>query len=189
MANLPRLQDTQPESFVHLHLHTQYSLLDGAIRIPDLVKRAQELGLPALAQTDHGNMFGAIDFYISCRKAGIKPILGSEIYFTPGSRFDRRPPKSNKANALDSQDEQEGRYNIHHLILLCKNNQGYQNLCKLLSKAYMEGFYYKPRADIELLKEYGEGLVCTTACLKGEVGYNFFTQQDERAKQAIFKPA
>ena len=185
MANSPRLQDTQPKSFVHLHLHTQYSLLDGAIRIPDLMKRAKELGFPALAQTDHGNMFGAIDFYVSCQKAGIKPILGSEIYFTPGSRFDRRPPKSGKK--LDSQDEQEGRYNIHHLILLCKSNKGYQNLCKLLSKAYMEGFYYKPRVDIELLKEYGEGLICTTACLKGEVGYNFFTDQDERAKKAIFK--
>ena len=180
-----KFQETRPESFVHLHLHTQYSLLDGAIRIPDLMKRACELGLPALAQTDHGNMFGAIDFYTSCKKAGIRPILGSEIYFTPGSRFDRRPPKNNKK--LDSQDEQEGRHNIHHLILLCKNNQGYHNMCKLLSKAYMEGFYYKPRADIELLREYGEGLICTTACLKGEVGYNFFTEQDERAKKAIFK--
>ena len=189
MSNSPRFQDTRPNSFVHLHLHTQYSLLDGAIRIPDLMKRAQELGLPALAQTDHGNMFGAIDFYISCQKAGIKPILGSEIYFTPGSRFDRRPPKSSKKlnSQLDSQDKEEGRYNIHHLILLCKSNKGYQNLCKLLSKAYMEGFYYKPRVDIELLKEYGEGLICTTACLKGEVGYNFFTDQDERAKKAIFK--
>ena len=186
MANPKALQDTRPESFVHLHLHTQYSLLDGAIRIPDLMVRAQELKLPALAQTDHGNMFGAIDFYTSCRKAGIKPILGSEIYFTPGSRFDRRPPRSHQ-KTVDSQDEQEGRHNIHHLILLCKNNRGYQNLCKLLSKAYMEGFYYKPRADIELLKEYGEGLVCTTACLKGEVGYNFFTDQDDRAEKAIFK--
>ena len=176
---------TRPESFVHLHLHTQYSLLDGAIRIPDLIKKAGELKLPALAQTDHGNMFGAIDFYTSCKKAGIKPILGSEIYFTPGSRFDRRPPKSKKK--LDSQDEQEGRYNIHHLILLCKSNQGYHNLCKLLTKAYMEGFYYKPRADIELLKEYSAGLICTTACLKGEVGYNFFTDQDQRAQQAIGK--
>ena len=166
------LRETRPESFVHLHLHTQYSLLDGAIRIPDLIERAQELKLPALAQTDHGNMFGAIDFYTSCQRAGIKPLLGSEIYFTPGSRFDRKPPKSSKK--LASQDEQEGRHNIHHLILLCKDNQGYHNLCKLLSKAYMEGFYYKPRADIQLLKEYGEGLICTTACLKGEVGYNFF---------------
>ena len=185
MSNQSNLRETRPDSFVHLHLHTQYSLLDGAIRIPDLMKRAQELGLPALAQTDHGNMFGAIDFYSSCKKAGIKPILGSEIYFTPGSRFDRKAPKSNKK--LDSQDEQEGRHNIHHLILLCKNRQGYHNLCRLLSKAYMEGFYYKPRADIELLREYGEGLVCTTACLKGEVGYNFFTEQEERAERAIFK--
>lgn len=183
--DINRLKDTKPDSFVHLHLHTQYSLLDGAIRIKDLISRAKELDLPAIAQTDHGNMFGAIDFYTSCKKAGIKPILGSEIYFTPGSRFDRRPPKSTKTVA--SQDEQEGKYNIHHLILLCKNNTGYQNLCKLLSKAYMEGFYYKPRADVELLKEFSEGIVCTTACLKGEVGYNFFTDQDERAGKAIFK--
>lgn len=179
------LKESRPDSFVHLHLHTQYSLLDGAIRIKDLIQRAQELEVPAIAQTDHGNMFGAIDFYMSCKKAGIKPILGSEIYFTPGSRFDRRPPKSSKA--LASQDEQEGRYNIHHLILLCKNNTGYTNLCKLLSKAYMEGFYYKPRADVDILKEFSEGLICTTACLKGEVGYNFFTGQDELASKAIFK--
>ena len=179
------LRKTHPNSFVHLHLHTQYSLLDGAIRIPDLIVRAKELGLPAIAQTDHGNMFGAIDFYTSCKKAGIKPILGSEIYFTPGSRFDRK--SAARSSKLDSQDEQEGRHNIHHLILLCKSRKGYHNLCKLLSKAYMEGFYYKPRADIELLREYGEDIICTTACLKGEVGYNFFTNQDERAERAIFK--
>lgn len=183
--DINRLKETRPDSFVHLHLHTQYSLLDGAIRIKDLISKAQEQNLPAIAQTDHGNMFGAIDFYTACKKAGIKPILGSEIYFTPGSRFDRRPPKS--AKTVASQDEQEGKYNIHHLILLCKNNTGYRNLCKLLSKAYMEGFYYKPRADVDLLKEFSEGLVCTTACLKGEVGYNFFTNQDERAGKAIHK--
>lgn len=179
------LKDTHPDSFVHLHLHTQYSLLDGAIRIPDLIARAKELGVPAIAQTDHGNMFGAIDFYTSCKNAGIKPILGSEIYFTPGSRHDRRGPK--KSKTVSSQDEMESRHQIHHLILLCKNNTGYQNLCKLLSQAYMEGFYYKPRADLELLREYSEGLICTTACLKGEVGYNFFSDQDERAYQAIEK--
>lgn len=176
---------TQPQSFVHLHLHTQYSLLDGAIRLDDLFKRAKELEMPAIASTDHGNMFGAIDFYTRAIKAGIKPILGSEIYFTPGSRFDRKAPKNTKT--LDSQDEQEGKHHIHHLILLCKNLTGYRNLCKLLTKAYQEGFYYKPRADAELLKEYSEGLIATTACLKGEVGFNFFTNQDERAAQAALK--
>jgi len=176
---------SHPDSFVHLHLHTQYSLLDGAIRISDLVKRAKELEIPALAQTDHGNMFGAIDFYNQCKEAGIKPILGSEVYFTPGSRHERISPKRTKT--IGSQDEQEAGHQIHHLILLCKNNQGYENLCQLLSKAYLEGFYYKPRIDAELLRQHSEGLICTTACLKGEVGYNFFTDQDERAVRAIQK--
>lgn len=176
---------SRPESFVHLHLHTQYSLLDGALRLDDLFKKAKEQGIPAIASTDHGNMFGAIDFYTRAIKAGIKPILGSEIYFTPGSRFDRRPPKNSKT--LDSQDETEGKHQIHHLILLCKNLTGYQNLCKLLTKAYQEGFYYKPRADVDLLREYSEGLIATSACLKGEVGFNLFTGQDERAYQAALK--
>lgn len=177
--------ETQPDSFVHLHLHTQYSLLDGAIRLPDLIDQAKEWNIPAIAQTDHGNMFGAIDFYTRCKDAGIKPILGSEIYFTAGSRFDRSPTK--KAKSISNQDAEESSRQIHHLILLCKNNTGYENLCKLLSQAYLEGFYYKPRADLDLLKEFSEGLVCTTACLKGEVGYNFFTGQDDKAKKAITK--
>ena len=178
-------QNTHKDSFTHLHLHSQYSLLDGAIRLSDLFKRAKELEMPAVACTDHGNMFGGIDFYTRALQAGIKPILGSEIYFTPGSRHDRRAPKNLKT--LDSQDEVEGRHQIHHLILLCKNLTGYHNLCKLLSKAYQEGFYYKPRADVDLLREYSEGLIATTACLKGEVGYNLFTGQDERAYQAAMK--
>ncbi|HXH32431.1 MAG TPA: DNA polymerase III subunit alpha [Bacteriovoracaceae bacterium] len=176
---------TRQDSFTHLHLHTQYSLLDGALRLGDLFKRAKELEMPAIACTDHGNMFGGIDFYTKAITAGIKPILGSEIYFTPGSRHDRRAPKNLKT--LDSQDEVEGRHQIHHLILLCKNLTGYRNLCKLLSRAYQEGFYYKPRADVELLREFSEGLIATTACLKGEVGYNLFTGQDERAYQAAIK--
>lgn len=177
--------ESHKDSFVHLHLHTQYSLLDGAIRLKDLIKRAQELGVPAIAQTDHGNMFGAIDFYMQCKSAGIKPILGSEIYFTPGSRFEKGALKKQKV--VGSQDEEESRHQIHHLILLCKNEKGYENLCKLLSKAYMEGFYYKPRADYELLREFKEGLICTSACLKGEVGYNFFSEQDDRAIKAVEK--
>jgi DNA polymerase III subunit alpha len=185
MAETKPLLEERPDSFVHLHLHTQYSLLDGAIRLKDLIARAKELEIPAIAQTDHGNMFGAIDFYTRCKKAGIKPILGSEIYFTPGSRFDRLSAR--RAKSVSSQDEEESSRQIHHLILLCKNNVGYKNLCKLLSKAYMEGFYYKPRADFDLLKEHSEGLICTTACLKGEVGYNFFTGQDERAIKSIRK--
>ncbi|MAW07744.1 MAG: DNA polymerase III subunit alpha [Halobacteriovoraceae bacterium] len=177
--------NTHTGSFVHLHLHTQYSLLDGAIRLKDLIPAAKEMGVPAIAQTDHGNMFGAIDFYVRCKEAGIKPILGSEVYFTPGSRHDRISPK--RAKAISNQDEVESSHQIHHLILLAKDNKGYQNLCQLLSRAYLEGFYYKPRIDAELLKEFSEGLVCTTACLKGEVGYNFFSNQDERAHSAIKK--
>lgn len=173
------------DSFVHLHLHTQYSLLDGALRLDDLFEKAKEYKMPAIAMTDHGNMFGAIDFYTRAIKNGIKPILGSEVYFTPGSRFDRKPPKNGKV--VSSQDEVEGKHQIHHLVLLCKNKTGYENLCKLLSKAYLEGFYYKPRVDLELLKEFSEGLIATTACLKGEVAYNFFTGQNDRAHTAIQK--
>ncbi len=179
------LKHTHPESFVHLHLHTQYSLLDGAIRLDDLFKRCQEVGMPAVASTDHGNMFGAIDFYTKAKKYGIKPLIGSEIYFTPGSRFDRRATQ--KSKTLDSQDEMESRHQIHHLVLICKNMTGYRNLCMLLSKAYLEGFYYKPRVDIDLLKEFSEGLVATTACLKGEVAYNFFSGTDEKAHSAIHR--
>ena len=183
--NQSTLLEAHPDSFVHLHLHTQYSLLDGAIRLDDLFKKAKEFGMPAVAMSDHGNMFGAIDFYMKAKQYGIKPILGSEIYFTPGSRFDKRPPKNTKV--LDSQDAEEGKHHIHHLVLLCKNLQGYKNLCQMLSKAYLEGFYYKPRVDIEVLREFKEGLIATTACLKGEVGYNFFTDQDDKALGAIEK--
>ena len=178
--------NSHSKSFVHLHLHTQYSLLDGAIRLDDLFQKCNEYGMPAVASTDHGNMFGAIDFYTRALKAGVKPLIGSEIYFTPGSRFDRRVA-GRRGKELASQDAEESKYQIHHLVLICKNLTGYQNLCQLLSKAYLEGFYYKPRVDLELLKQYGEGLVATTACLKGEVAYNFFTGQDERAHQAINK--
>ncbi len=179
------LLESYPQSFVHLHLHTQYSLLDGAIRIHDLMEKAKEFNIPAVAQTDHGNMFGAIDFYKQAKASGLKPILGSEIYFTAGSRFDRSAAK--KSKTLDSQDETESSFQIHHLILLCKNQTGYENLCKILSRAYLQGFYYKPRADAELLREFSEGLVATTACLKGEVGHNFYTGQDDKAIRAIHK--
>ena len=179
------LLTTHSDSFVHLHLHTQYSLLDGAVRIRELVEKAKEYNMPAVAQTDHGNMFGAIDFYVQCKRAGIKPILGSEIYFTVGSRLDRPAPK--KSTRLASQDEEESSRGIYHLILLCKNNKGYNNLCKLISKTYEEGMHYRPRADLELLQEFNEGLICTTSCLKGEVGYNFLIDNDSQAIKAIEK--
>ncbi len=140
--------------FVHLHVHSEYSLLDGAGRIKDLVKRASELEMPALALTDHGVMYGLIEFYEACMEAGIKPILGCEIYYTTKSRFDRGSRQHAEA---------------HHLLLLCENEVGYHNLIKIVSKAHLEGFYYKPRADKELLAEYHEGLIATSACLASPI--------------------
>ncbi len=145
------------KDFVHLHLHTQYSLLDGAIRIPRLVERAHEYGMGALAITDHGNLFGAMEFYSQVQSHGIKPIIGCEVYIAPGSRLD--------------QAARSGEVTAYHLILLCENEKGYRNLCKLVSDAYFEGFYYKPRIDKDLLEEHNEGLVCLSACLSGEVPY------------------
>jgi DNA polymerase-3 subunit alpha len=146
----------QPHSdFVHLHLHTQYSLLDGACRINEIVKLAQQLKMPALALTDHGNMFGAIEFYQAAMLAGVKPIIGSEVYVAPGSRLE----KSASANSEL----------FYHLILLAKDEQGYSNLMKLTSIGYLEGFYYRPRIDKEVLAQYCQGLIGLSACLKGEI--------------------
>ncbi|HTY20677.1 MAG TPA: DNA polymerase III subunit alpha, partial [Geobacteraceae bacterium] len=149
----------QQTDFVHLHLHTQYSLLDGAIRLTDLIAKAKEYGMPAVAATDHGNMFGAIEFYEKCTAAGIRPIIGAEVYVAPGSRF-----------AKESGNGHDGITNFH-LILLCENHQGYRNLSRLVSAGFKEGFYYKPRIDKELLAECSEGLIALSACLKGEVAY------------------
>ncbi len=140
--------------FVHLHVHTQYSLLDGAIRIDDLLQRASEFGMHSVATTDHGTMFGAVEFFEKATKAGIKPIIGIEIYVAPRSRFDKTP--------LDNKG-------LSHLILLAENQEGYRNLCKLASAAQFEGFYYKPRIDKQLLREHSSGLIGMTACLHGEV--------------------
>ncbi len=141
--------------FVHLHLHTQYSLLDGAIRIPDLIAKVKEYKMPAVAVTDHGNLFGAMEFYTQVQASGIKPIIGCEVYVAPGSRFE--------------QSAKVGETTSYHLVLLCENEKGYRNLCKLVTKAYHEGFYYKPRIDRELLEEHHEGLVCLSGCLSGEI--------------------
>ena len=135
-----------PAEFVHLHVHSEYSLLDGAARLKRLVERAAKLGFPAIALTDHGNMFGAIDFYQHARAVGIKPILGCELYIAPGSRFERAP--------VDGQYE-----GANHVTALVRNETGYRNLIKLVSKGYLEGFYYKPRVDKELLAQHAEGLL------------------------------
>jgi len=140
--------------FVHLHVHTQYSLLDGAIRIDDLLRRAADFGMHSVAITDHGTMFGAVEFYEKATQAGIKPIIGIEIYVAPRSRFDKTP--------LDNKG-------LSHLILLAENQQGYRNLCKLASAAQLEGFYYKPRIDKQILREHSQGLIAMTACLHGEI--------------------
>ncbi len=151
--------------FVHLHVHTQYSLLDGAARIPELCRRAKELGQTALAITDHGVMYGVIDFYRACKAEGIKPILGMETYVAKG-RYD----------AQDAKDRDSA-----HLILLAKNETGYRNLMLLSSEAFIHGFYYKPRIDYELLREHHEGLICLSACLAGDIPQSFLRRQDERA--------
>ncbi len=155
-------------NFVHLHIHSEFSLLDGANRIKDLPVRAKELGMDSIAITDHGAMFGAIDFYKACKANGVKPIIGCEVYVAPRSRFDKDPN-------LDAK--------YSHLILLAKNNDGYKNLAKLVSIGYTEGFYYKPRIDHEVLEKYHEGLVCCSACLAGEVNQAILSNDMEKAKQ------
>lgn len=155
-------------NFVHLHIHSEYSLLDGANRIKDLPIRVKELGMDAIALTDHGSMFGVIDFYKACKANGIKPIIGCEVYVAPRSRKDKDPN-------LDA------RYN--HLILLAKNNDGYKNLAKLVSLGYTEGFYYKPRIDKEALEQYHENLICCSACLAGEVNQAILKNNMEEAKK------
>ena len=146
-------------SFVHLHVHTEYSLLDGSNKIKECITRVKELGMDSVAITDHGVMYGVIDFYRAAKAAGIKPVLGCEVYVAPDSRFEKE--------AGGSSDD---RY--YHLVLLAENDQGYHNLMKIVSRGFTEGYYYKPRVDLELLKEYHEGLIALSACLAGEVQKN-----------------
>ena len=154
--------------FVHLHIHSEFSLLDGANRIKDLPVRAKELGMDAMAITDHGVMYGAIDFYKACKKEGIKPIIGCEVYVAPRSRFDKEPNIDNKYN---------------HLIILAKNNQGYKNLSKLVSLGFTEGYYYKPRIDLEILEKYHEGLIVLSGCLAGSVNQALLNGNYEKAEE------
>ena len=160
-------------SFTHLHVHTEYSLLDGSNKIKEYVSRVKELGMNSAAITDHGVMYGVIDFYKAARAAGIKPILGCEVYVAPGSRFDRE---------LSHGDD---RY--YHLVLLAENNQGYQNLMKIVSKGFVEGYYYKPRVDMEVLETYHEGIIALSACLAGEVQRYLVRGLYEEAKETACK--
>ena len=157
-------------SFAHLHVHTEYSLLDGSNKIKEYVARVKELGMNAAAITDHGVMYGVIDFYRAAREAGINPILGCEVYVSPGSRFDR--------------EKVEGEDRYFHLILLAENNTGYQNLMKIVSRGFTEGYYYRPRVDREILETYHEGLIVLSACLAGEVQKLLLRGFYEEAKEA-----
>lgn len=160
-------------NFTHLHVHTEYSLLDGASKIKELVARTKELGMDSIAITDHGVMYGVIDFYRAAKEAGIKPVIGCEVYVAPGSRFDRENGQGDE------------RYN--HLVLLAENNQGYKNLMKIVSKGFTEGFYYKPRVDYEVLHEYHEGIIALSACLAGAVATRLVKGQYEEAKEEALK--
>jgi DNA polymerase-3 subunit alpha len=161
----------QAGGFVHLHVHTHYSLLDGANKIPDLVKRAKALGMDSIAITDHGCMFGVIEFFNECKKEGIKPILGMEAYMAPGARTERTTPGGNPGEAA------------YHLLLLAETIEGYKNLVKLSSTAYRDGFYYKPRIDKDVLMELRGGLIATSACLGGEIPSAFMRHQPKVAKE------
>jgi DNA polymerase-3 subunit alpha len=160
----------QHADYVPLHLHTEYSLLDGAIRIKELVQQAAAFKMPAVAITDHGNLFGAVEFYRMAVKAGIKPIIGCEVYMAPGSRLEKR----------QGSDMEEASF---HLVLLAKDNNGYRNLVSLVTRAYTEGFYYKPRIDRDLLEQYSGGLIGLTSCLKGEIPYYLHKGMIDRARE------
>ncbi|GKT08026.1 DNA polymerase III subunit alpha [Desulforhabdus sp. TSK] len=168
-------------SFVHLHVHSQYSLLDGAIRLQDLLDTARSFSMPAVTVTDHGNMFGALEFYEKAKKAGMKPIIGCEVYLAPRSRLDRQSRNEN-GGAVDEDRN-------YHLLLLARDVTGYQNLMKLVSSAYLEGFYYKPRIDKEILRKWSEGLIALSACLKGEVATHILRRQEEAARKAALEYA
>ena len=161
---------TNHSPFVHLHVHTEYSLLDGAIRTDKMLEKSRALGMEAVAITDHGNMFGAVQFYDQAVKAGVKPIIGSEIYMAPGDRRDRSPSP-------------DGRPNAYHLVLLVMNNEGYKNLSRLVTLGHLEGFYYHPRVDMELLRKYNAGLIALSACLKGIVPSCIRDGQIEKAEE------
>ncbi len=163
------------KEFVHLHLHTEYSLLDGMAKISNVVKKAKELGMPAIAMTDHGNMYGAVQFFEACTKAGIKPIIGTEFYVCDDLRV-----KGKVAS-----DDVEGYSDRRHLILLAKNDEGYKSLCKLNAIAFRDGFYYKPRIDLKAVKEHSDGLICLSACIGGDIPQAILRHDNKKAEELI----
>ena len=160
---------TAPGPFAHLHCHTHYSLLDGANKIPDLVKQVKDLGMNSCAITDHGNLYGSLEFYQTCKKHDVNPILGYEAYIAPGHRTDRSASRMKEAS--------------FHLTLLAQNYKGFQNLVKMASRAYLEGFYYKPRIDKELLEEFNEGIICLSGCASGELSRALLAEEDQKAEE------
>src|SRR5215468_3221915 len=154
--------------FVHLHLHTEFSLLDGACRIDELLDEAVKLKMPALAVTEHGNMFSSVVFHDHARERGLKPLLGCEVYVAQGSRFDKSGPQTE----------------TNHLVLLAETNEGYKNLIKLVSAGYTEGFYYRPRIDKDLLAQHSKGLIGLSSCLKGEVAEGIYKDRINKARDA-----
>ena len=161
------MENTEKKDFCHLHVHTEYSLLDGFSRLDKLISRVKDLGMTACAITDHGSMFGVVDFYKKCKSAGIKPIIGCEVYLAPRD--------------MESKDSTLDKYSSH-LILLAENNQGYKNLIKIVSDAYVDGFYYKPRTDKDHLRKYSEGIICLSACLNGEIPKAILARNFDKAK-------
>ena len=157
------------DTFIHLHVHSEYSLLDGACKISDLVDKASQLKMSALALTDHGNMFGAVEFYEAAKSRGIKPILGYEAYVAQGSRLDK--------------ESKNGKETISHITLLAENNEGYRNLLKLTTSAYLEGFYYKPRIDKAILKAHSRGLICLSGCMTSEINRYLVKNRLEEAEK------
>ena len=163
-------------SFVHLHVHTEFSLLDGAIRIRDLLKKDSQFGMESVAITDHGNLFGAVQFSLQAAKSGIKPILGCEVYVAPHSRLDNSPSPDGSPNAF-------------HLILLVQNHEGYKNLSRLVTLGHLEGFYYHPRVDMDLLRQYHSGLICLSACLKGQIPNLLLAGRRKEAREKAIEMA
>src|SRR6056297_157915 len=159
-------------NFTHLHLHTEFSLLDGATRITKLMERAVELGMDSIALTDHGVMYGAVEFYKEAKKHGIKPIIGCEVYISERGYRDKDP-------ALDK--------NQYHLILLAENQKGYKNLMKIVSEGFTRGFYYKPRVDKKILNRYSEGIICLSACIAGEIPTYILDGNFEKAKKTAIE--
>lgn len=159
------------QPFAHLHCHSHYSLLDGANRIPAMIEKCKTHGMNSLAITDHGNLFGALEFYEKCRGGGINPIIGYEAYIAPGKRTDRSASRMKEAS--------------FHLTLLATNQVGFKNLVKMASKAYLEGFYYKPRIDKDLLEAHNEGIICLSGCASSELSHLLLTDQQEQAEQLL----